>query len=153
MADPSTILEFAEKISDITGRGMEYKSTRELLESTNKDLGPLLEQIRQYTEENDLPTDEIEKLRKVIEANQEVLDKCKIRGWNFWLAPYFQRKLDEEYQAIHRYCSVQMQTQIARVHNFKVMKRSMTCKTDCLSSGQTWCCWFWMMFPTSKKIP
>ncbi|KAK4267309.1 hypothetical protein QN277_024107 [Acacia crassicarpa] len=114
MADPSTILELAEKISDITGRGMEYKSTRELLESTNKDLGPLLEQIRQYTEENDLPTDEIEKLRKVMEANKEVLDKCKIRRWNFWLAPYFQRKLDEEYQAIQRYCSVQMQTQIAR---------------------------------------
>ncbi|KAI9074881.1 hypothetical protein K1719_043189 [Acacia pycnantha] len=54
-------------------------------------------------------------LISVIEANREVLDKYKIcRRWNFWLAPYFQRKLDEEYQSLQRDCSIQMQTQIAR---------------------------------------
>lgn len=114
MGDFSTLVDLVEKVSSIAGTSMEYKSTREVLESTTKDLGPLVEEIGQYVKENDIDSEEIEKLKKIVEANQEVLKKYKINGLNFLLAPYFQRKLDEEYQTLQRYCSVQMQTQIAR---------------------------------------
>lgn len=132
MADPSFLLEVGGKVSKVVERGLQYKSTREILKSINEDLGPLVEQIGQYVNQNDPQTEEIEKLRNIIEANKEVLDKYKIRWWNFLAAPYFQRKLDEKYQSLLRYCSVQMQVQIARDVNKIVSKLSSD--DNCLRS-------------------
>ncbi|XP_054784956.1 probable disease resistance protein At5g66900 isoform X2 [Prosopis cineraria] len=124
MADPSILLELGDKLLKVAERGLTYKSTREILKSTIEDLGPLVEQIGQCVNQNDLQSEEIEKLKKIIEANKEVLDKYKIRRWKFFVAPYFQKKLDEEYQSLRRYCSVQMQMQIARDLNKILSKLS-----------------------------
>lgn len=114
MTDPSTILDLLDKLSKIAERGLEYKSTRKVLEMETNELGCLVEQIEQYAKEKDVKSEEIEKLKKIIEANKEVLSKYKIHWWNFFLAPFYQKKLDGKNQEVLRFCSVQLQLQMAK---------------------------------------
>ncbi|KAI9109419.1 hypothetical protein K1719_019473 [Acacia pycnantha] len=114
MVDPSTLLRLGAKVSDFAAKSLKYKSTREILESTTKDLGPLVEEIGECVKDDDLQSEEIEGLKKVIKASQEVLDKYKIHWWNFFLSSCFQAKIDSRFQTLQSYCSIQVHVQILR---------------------------------------
>ncbi|KAI9109415.1 hypothetical protein K1719_019469 [Acacia pycnantha] len=114
MVDAALALELAEIASGVVEKGLKYKSTREMLKSTTKDLGPVVQQIEQSMKEMDQPSEEIEKLKEIMAANHEVLGNIQIHWWNCCLAPCFQGKLDEEYQSLVRYSSVQVQMHMLR---------------------------------------
>ncbi|XP_054783431.1 probable disease resistance protein At5g66900 [Prosopis cineraria] len=114
MVDAALLLELGEIASRVVEKGLKYNSTRETLKSTTKDLAPVVQQIEQSMKEMDHPTEEVEKLKEMLAANHEVLGKIQIHWWNCCLAPCFQGKLDEEYQSLVRYSSVQVQIHMLR---------------------------------------
>lgn len=119
-------LELAKLAYSIVRKGLKQKSTAKNLKATLDELNPVAKEIIKLhseqkkrdntSDDNDDDDDrETEELMKVLKATQKASEKySEIRWWYFWMAWYYQEKLEEAETKLDKYIRIHLPLQMKR---------------------------------------
>ena len=110
-----------DAVKEVVGKVRKFKPILENLESTLNDLAPMVDEIRQLSEQLDLPEVKTKKLMERMEEGAKLVRKClKIRWWNSCFKVGYSTELKELDEEIRRFCQVDLQ-----VHNTRNVLKTL----------------------------
>ncbi|KAK7860108.1 protein da1-related 5 [Quercus suber] len=110
-----------DTVKEVVGKVRKFKPILEKLESTLNNLAPLVDEIRQLSEQLDLPEVKTKELMKRMEEGAKLVRKClKIRWWNSCFKVGYSTKLKELDDEIRRFCQEDLQ-----VHNTRIVLKTL----------------------------
>ncbi|KAL4632021.1 hypothetical protein ACB092_04G021800 [Castanea dentata] len=110
-----------DTVKDVVGKVRMFKPILEDLESTLNNLAPMVEEIRQLSEQLDLPEVKTKRLMERMEEGAKLVRKClKIRWWNSCFKVGYSTELKELDEEIRRFCQVDLQ-----VHNTRNVLKTL----------------------------
>ncbi|KAF3954594.1 hypothetical protein CMV_020081 [Castanea mollissima] len=110
-----------DAVKDVVGKVRKFKPILEDLESTLNNLAPMVDEIRQLSEQLDLPEVKTKRLMKRMEKGAKLVRKClKIRWWNSCFIVGYSTELKELDEEIRRFCQVDLQ-----VHNTRNVLKTL----------------------------
>ncbi|KAK7848815.1 putative disease resistance protein [Quercus suber] len=101
---------FHDSVKEVGSKALMFKPILKSLESQLDSLAPLVKDIRQLSEQLDLPKVETETLIEHMKKGEKLVRKCsKIRWWNYYFKVLYSTKLQELDKEIVKFCQVDLQ--------------------------------------------